>query len=72
MTTDYEAFCRDYSLTGNPERDAMDYDDNARFDRFDSCYSTIDHNCGDMEPCESEPTPEPAEPSEPSDYHGAF
>jgi hypothetical protein len=64
----YEENCRDYALHGNPMRDAMDYEDNARYDRFDGHRSLCtagydDPNCGDMagEPAEataSEPEPE--------------
>ena len=69
----YEDNCRDYALHGNPMRDAMDYEENARYDRWDGYHSLCtagyyDHNDGDMEPepqgSESEPTPEPSEPSE--------
>lgn len=68
----YEDNCRDYALHGNPMRDAMDYEENARYDRWDGYHSLCtagyyDHNDGDMEPCESEPMPEPLETSEPLD-----
>ena len=66
----YEASCRDYALNGNPERDHYDYEEAARYDRYDGNRSLCtagydDPNCGDMEPYESEPAPEPSEPSEP-------
>ncbi len=31
----YEAECEAYALHGDPQRDAMDYEEAARFDRFD-------------------------------------
>lgn len=70
----YEESCRDFALFGDPERDHWDHEFNAQFDRFDGHRSLCtagyydDPNCGDMEPCESEPTPEPSEPSEPSTH----
>lgn len=70
----YEENCRDYELHGNPMRDAMDYEEAARYDMWDGhrslCtagYDLLDHNDGDMEPCESEPALEPLEPLEPLD-----
>ena len=66
----YEESCRDFALFGNPEQEHWDHEFNAQFDRFDGHRSLCtagygDPNCGDMEPCESEPAPEPSEPSEP-------
>jgi hypothetical protein len=31
----YESDCNDYAIHGNPQQDAMDYEENARHDRFD-------------------------------------
>jgi hypothetical protein len=66
----YEESCRDFALFGNPEQEHWDHEFNAQFDRFDGHRSLCtagydDPNCGDMEPYESEPAPEPSEPSEP-------
>ncbi len=63
----FEDSCRDFALFGNPEQEHWDHEFNAEFDRFDGHRSLCtagfdDPNCGDMEPCESEPTPEPLEP----------
>ena len=63
----YEENCRDYALHGNPERDHWDYEENARYDRYDGHRSLcemgyVDHNDGDLEPHEPEPMPEPSEP----------
>ncbi len=70
----YEENCLDYALFGNPEQDHWDHEFNAQFDRFDGHRSLctagydLDHNDGDMEPCELEPS----EPSEPSDDNVPF
>ena len=68
----YEANCRDYALNGNPERDHYEHEENARYDQWDGHRSLCtagydDPNCGDLEPYQSEPMPEPSEPSEPLD-----
>ncbi len=39
----YESDCDDYALYGNPERDAMDYEFNAQYDRFDG-WDCVDPN----------------------------
>lgn len=37
----YEQHCADYALYGNPERDHWDYEENARYDRFDGFRETF-------------------------------
>ncbi len=39
----YESDCDDYAVFGNPERDAMDYEFNAQYDRFDG-WDCVDPN----------------------------
>jgi len=42
----YEQYCDDYALFGDPERDAADYEENARYDRWDG-----HRDEGDDDPC---------------------
>ena len=53
----YEAYCNDYALYGNPERDASDYEFNAQYDHRDG-WCDVDCNddpgcpvCGYREDC---------------------
>ena len=39
----YEQHCNDYAVHGNPERDHYDYEEAARYDRYDGW--------GDPDPC---------------------
>ena len=31
----YESYCAEYAVYGDPEREAMDYEENARYDQYD-------------------------------------
>jgi hypothetical protein len=43
----FEQHCNDYAMFGDPERDHYDYEEAARYDRFDGW--------GDPDPCADDP-----------------
>ena len=60
----YEENCRDYELHGNPMREEMEYEENARYDRWDGhrslCTAGYHPHWDDAEGDFVEPAPKPA------------